>query len=275
MRGNDSTRSAFTLLEILVSMAVLVLVFGLLVQVFGGTMGATRDANRKMEGRGEARAVLDALNGDLLHLVTQQKMTVFVRQDGENSELVLLTLGRGSESDARCMSVAYRLSGEGTVVRYTRPVLWSDHALANLAVSTSSSSASSVVAKGIVRFEAVAVLADGTIAPIGAAPSWNDTVIDGQTLGNGFVGLNLVDTQAPRKCVSALIVGLVGADERSYRVVQDAGKLGKVAAAFPSPLAGQTPMDAWEGVLTSGALSVAPPAVAPLIQAFQYTYSLK
>lgn len=267
-------RSAFTLIELLVATAVLGLILALLLQVCGGALSTTRASNQKMEAEAEARAALDALNGDMMNLISRQSVPVFVKADAGNSEIAFLTQSRGAQAGTRFLGVNYHLDTDGLRRTY-QSVAWDDAPVGLLASAIPSGSPSNVLAKGILRFEAVAILEDGSIVPLAANSGWNDTKIDGESVSNGFLGLNVWDASTGRKRVRSLVVGVVTLDERNRGLLDKMGKLDQVKQAFPSPSAGETPMQVWEGVLSDGSLAGVSPSVTASLKVVQHTYSLK
>ena len=268
-------RRAFTLVEVLVAVTVIALILVLLLQVFVFTTSATRIAMQKMEGGDTARVVFDSLNADLMNLVSQQSLTVFAKSSGLNSELVLVTMSRGSQTGTRCMSVGYKLSSEGALMRYTKPILWNNSALVTQALTVEDASNPTLLAGGILRFQAVAVLDDGSLVPLAPNPMWNDALVDGQAVADSFFALNLSDTTTGRKRVRSLIVGLVALDAQGYHILESTRTLAKITTLFAAPEANQVPLDLWETPLSNGTLNGFPKPAVAVLQAFQHTYSLK
>jgi hypothetical protein len=161
--------------------------------------------------------------------------------------------------------VAYRLENDELVRRSTE-VTWEQSDLVNRIVGAASSGTVSVIAPGILRFEAVAVLENGNIVPVSAGSA----TIFGQPVPDGFVGLSLTASNpAPR--VVAIIVAVAALDSQSLRLPRAA----EIAALLPSPSAGETPMEAWSKVISAGGLNgISQPAVSAL-QIAQRSYSLK
>jgi len=296
--------SAFTLVELLVAIAVMILILGIMVQVSSGTLLATKGISQKMEAGEGARAVLGSLGADLASLAKAQGLTVFVSSSPgvssstPNSVLAFITQSRGPNTSTRFVSVTYQLSTTGQLTRYSQPIVWTDQNLVSDAVSATSPAAPtfSVLAQGILRFEAVAVLDDGTLQITAASSqssisnsAWNNTTIYGQAIPNMMIngqstscfGLNLTDRGVSsisnqttgnnyftysRRRVQALIVGVVVLDSKNYTLLTNSGKLTSTEGLFTSPAiiaspppatqTTQTPMDAWEPILWNGSLNV-------------------
>jgi type II secretory pathway pseudopilin PulG len=287
--------SAFTLVELMVSIAVMVLILGIMLQISSGTLLATKGVSQKMEAGEGARAVLATLGADLANLGSSQGLTVYVNSAtgvGTNSELAFITQSRGPSASNRFISVDYQLSALGQLSRYTQGLAWTDQNLASdtIGTATATTPTFSVLAQGILSFAAVAVLDNGTIQNLAAnsvtANSvWNNSILDSSGNATSWLGMNLTDrgtsyntTTAQiiytRNRVRAVIVGVVSVDSKNYTLLTNSGKLATTEGYFVSSATGQTPMDAWEPVLYNGSLNGIPKPVVSAIQVFQSTYPL-
>jgi prepilin-type N-terminal cleavage/methylation domain-containing protein len=261
-------RRGFTLIELLAAMAVFVLVLILLVQVANHTLQTTKLVNQQMDATQRARTVLDALSLDLEGLAAQNGLTLFARTVAANSELAFLTQSRGPSGIAgfRNMAVAYRLENDG-LVRRSSEVTWEQSDVVSRIVGAASSNTVSVIAQGILRFEAVAVLENGSVVPLSQAGS--PTIFD-QPIPDGFLGLHLNTANTASRVVT-IIVAVAALDSQSLRLpgVSD------FASQLPSPSVGETPMEAWTRVLSSEGLSGVPLSAVSALQIAQRSYSLK
>jgi prepilin-type N-terminal cleavage/methylation domain-containing protein len=266
----------FTLVEVMVAMAVLSLIIVMLSQIFSTTVLATSYSQRRMEATRQARAVLDTMRQDLANLVVENgAATVFAKADGQNSKLVFVTYRRGplGATEPRFMSISYSL--DGTQMQVTRSyslIPWNTVDLMTNALSPATP-VSQVVAEGALRFEVVVLLDNGNVVPLTAAGPWIDTTWPGITDMQGFSELHMAGTIADpaNPKVRALTVAVASVDEKSLRLPN----AGNIATVLISPTAGQTPFEAWFGVIDQGGLSACPrPAVAAL-RVLQRTFPLQ
>lgn len=311
--------SAFTLVELMVAIAVMSLILVIMTQISTGTMQATNRVTQKMEGGEGAGAVFASLRADLANLDAGQGMTMFSSYSGANYDTVLafITQSRGPNPPSgvsyRFISVAYQLnSTTGELERFVYPITWTDQGLVSDAINTiangtgsTPTSTYSVLAQGVLRFQAMAVLDNGNIEPLSSstmpsaasAPSWINGTINGQTIpapnsGNSFIGLNLNDRGAPpvpytRNRVQAIIVGLVVVNATNFTMLNNVSKLATTQSLFASPTfplpstgvwsGNVTPMDAWEGNLWNGNLNGLglPKPASAAVQIFQNTFWLQ
>lgn len=267
-------RSGFSILEVLVAMAVLGLLLVILFQIIGHTLQATRTSSQQMSGDGKTRAVLDAIGNDLANLVDADALTVFYRADAAgNVELAFLTQSRRpvtvSASDYRFASVVYRLE-DAILHREAVDVAWSEP-LTNLILRPG---AKNVLARGILRLSAVAVLDDGTLAPLTMdSMPWNSAEMYGAAIPGNFRGLTLsrspVDADEPR--VRAITVAVAALDDQTIKIPGAEA----IGGSLPTPSSGETPYQAWSDLIASGGLSAGPPPVVAALRIAQRTYQLK
>lgn len=274
----------FTLIEVLVAVAVLAIVLVILLAISSGTLTTTQIFHQRMDASAEGRGAIDAVSGDLANAVTRRGLAIFARQASTpeaNAEIAFVTQGRGATAESRFMSVAYQLDAEGNLNRYSDVVLWNDQNLSEKAVDVLSKGHFSIVGRGVLRFSVVATLDNGAVVPLtdsSANSSWKIPV--GVVAPTSFSAMNFFDGTLRR--VRSLTIGIVGLDEQNYRLLNEMGKVDAVIAAFPAPeLVGDsianTPAD-WAAMLvtrSNPALGSLPSPVVAALQVTQHTYSIR
>ncbi|PAW77481.1 MAG: hypothetical protein B9S32_10810 [Verrucomicrobia bacterium Tous-C9LFEB] len=266
-----SGRSGFSLMELLVAMAVLVIISALLFQISEQTHRAVRTSHQQMDATQQARIVLDTLSADFSNLVAQNGFTVFVKQDGTNTKLCFLARSRGpaGSSDFRFMAIGYALEGS-EMVRRSSPMTWSEMDFVTKPVNVMTTGDRDILAKGVLRFEAVAVLENGAIVPVTQSGL---TTLFGDVVPGGFAALplNKPPFTASQSRVTALIVAVASVDEQNISLP----RVSQIADLLKSPAAGRTPLDLWTETVNSSEFAVLPrPAVAAL-QMIQETIPLR
>jgi len=276
MTARTPKNRAFTLVEMMVAVAVFALMMGLLAELLGNAVNATHFTRQEMNASDSARQVLDALGADLENMIGVNGLTLLVSQDANNNTtLSFLTESRApsTQTDARFMSVAYRLTN-GNIIRSISPMLWTTTGLATAMAETASSSTSSVLALAGLRLEAVLVLDNGSIVPLSQNGSWLISTVNGEQLPAGCYGLVLstppADPNNPK--VSAIVVGVATLDEQSFKL----GTAKNMGGSLPSPSSEQTPVDEWDAVRGTSQFtqSYPLPAVSALCFGQQF-YTLK
>lgn len=265
----------FSLVEILVAIAVLCLILVMLSQLSSNTMQITSTSQKQMEATRQARAILDTMRDDLGNLVVQNgAATVFAKTDGLNSKLVFVTYRRGPQgvSDQRFMAVSYALVGTQMVRNYAM-ISWKDVDLMSKAFQATSSTLSGVIAENILRFEVVMLLDNGNVVPLTTTGSWLVTTWNEDPVPEGFFALRLTGSTVDRtqSKVRALTVAVAALDGKSLLLPNATNIL---TALIPSDT-GKTPLESWNGVINQGGLSAYPRPAAAALRIVQRTFPLQ
>lgn len=264
---------AFTLLEVLVAVAVLGILLVLLVQIADNAVHAVHTSRQQISATQQARAVLDALESDFGGLVVENGLPVFAKPSlpQGNSELVFFTRGRGPSGtpDFRFTAVAYRLENT-ELIRSWSSVAWSDSDLVQRLASAPASSSRSVLARGILRFEAVAVRKNGESVPLAQA---GRATLLGMAIPGGLLALDRTTPPAPSASeqIVSVTIAVAAIDEQNLQlpgVLEMAEKLG-------DPAAGEAPLEAWKQRLNSGALDDIPAPARHALRLSQQTFSVE
>lgn len=265
---------AFTLVEVLVSCAMLAGLVLILATLIDGVSVATRGATRKLDASAQARIALNQMGRDLSGMVAEAGATLVLGRSpgtsGINDSMAFVARARGcnTESNHRLLAVFYAVRNYSDSVlgvsSTTLPLLgrgfgsvpWQsagsasaqaalDKAAAMAATEVNGSSNllsnRAVIADGVLRMAVVLQLANGKLIPFDPAnaefPVKNDFTPSGVTLPSDARAIDLSK-------VSAVIVGLAALDQQTRTLAKD--KLPGIAAKLPRPAVNQTPMQAWD-----------------------------
>lgn len=273
---------AFTLVELLVAMGVTVLFLAILLQVSSQVLRATGTTRDQLESLQRGRSALDALAADLANRVADTNAPLlFRRPDGPdgNIELLFLTRSRGpsSSTDFRFMAVAYELTADQQLIRKTAEISWDDPFLGSSLLGAASSAQATVVAEGIQRFDAVAMLSDGSVRNLIPTQNTDWTTGDWQGIALGDSRAlapqsHPIRSQAPPVRATKLMVGVAALDR------QGVGKLTQLGIDLPGDLPvardGSTPVQDWDEARSGAALNGLPSDVRSALQFSQQTYDL-
>ncbi len=266
----------FTLLELLVAIAVMGLLLVLLLQVSSQALQATRASRSKIESDRRARVVLDSLAADFASRVTGENFPVFVRQQGGDLEMAFLTRSRGpaGASDFRFLAVAYELK-KGQMLRKTTEVTWSQADLVQPVLDALMAEDGKVLSEGILRVEASAVLTDGGVVPLdsGTEVDWLSSNWLGTELPEGYRALLLPRTDSSGVKAEALIVGVAGVDLSNWDRLEAIGVSAK--SLLPVVTENQTPADLWNGILLEENSLGVPASILSALALSQQIFSLR
>jgi type II secretory pathway pseudopilin PulG len=265
-------RAAFTLLEILVAVAVTALLGVLIVQLIAATTSATQQSNRGIDAASQARLAFDRIGMDLAARLRRTDVDFAATSSlaaSTNTPLLfyseVTSAGLATTNNRGLSLVGYQISTNAEMprrclLRGGRAVGWADGGL--IGSSTNGLPAplstaplrlepgdfdvlASAVIHAVVGFQLYpdgqsARLANGDVVPEAA----------GQWVYSAPVRLNpdgapsaLIDVTR----ISSLIVGVVAMDPRTMDLLNDS-QVGQLAAAFAAPDNGQLPMAKWAAI---------------------------
>ncbi|MFA7344311.1 MAG: hypothetical protein WC003_08415 [Terrimicrobiaceae bacterium] len=232
-----SSFRAFTILELLVAVAVLALVLVFITQAIGAVSRTWRIGVARTDNFAKARVVLGLLDRDIGSAVLRRDLGAFVDEAGAPACAFYSRIG--GQADRRLSLVRYSLtnSTDGPVLQ--RADYGLDYAANTLTLGTTNSlpglrdAAGQDVAGGILRFEWQFLAADGTLQP---------------TFHFDY------DTPGSASNTRALVVSVLVLDDNALRLAQQTGKLGDLLGKFSgTPEAGQTYAQVWNAALDSPA----------------------
>lgn len=206
--ANARTPSAFSLIELMVAVAVLSMLMALLGQMFGIMSGSYRSGQRRVNNFTKARAMLDLFSRDLQAGVFRTDLAAF---PGSRMAFYTERAGIGTQgATLRNVSlVEYSLdtsSTNSTLQRGDMAIAWtspaSDISFAN---TTSLPSASTLsvrdTAPGVVGFQIVFILQDGTFTTSYISSTTNPV----RTVG---ITLAVIDDQTMQRLTSTQLAAL-------------------------------------------------------------------
>jgi prepilin-type N-terminal cleavage/methylation domain-containing protein len=214
---------AFTLIEVLVSVAVLAIILVMVLQVVNGLLQSTRTQTQKIDSSAAARRVLDVMSTDLQSAVVGENSAILAPIVSTNTLLAFLTTRRGPAGtpNPRFLAVRYALTNN-EVFRSYGAVNSSQTNLidANLATVTPNEP----LAKGILAIQIRAVTETNRY-PVGAEPSanWATRVqYNGIPIPSGYQALltrsSLFASAAPNTL--ALEIWIAAVDEQNAEVLK-------------------------------------------------------
>lgn len=237
--------SAFSVLELLVAVAVLAVLVIMLTGAFSVFSHFATTTDRRMETDKQARTAFDRLATDLESAVNKRGVTVefFKNQGlggasaGLNDAILMLANVRSQSPDSRLAVVgygvdAYQNEGEDftheVLQRFITPFLWDDD---TKNISLSGNIEAQPMAEGILRLELAFVNDAGQI------------VVD--------IPENAEEQKAFINSLKSVICAIVILDEQSLRKLDDSQRQSLVGR-FRDAVAGKTPLEDWQNVSLEG-----------------------
>ncbi len=194
---------AFTIIELLVAMAVLAVILVLMVQISNGVLGATKMQRRQMDSVATARRALDVIRTDIERAVVNGGSTVLVPDGVGGAGLAAVTSRRGAalETDHRFLAVRYSLAN-GNLTR----------AYGSVGFGATDLIAAAADVPGTPR-----PLAPGVLAMhVGCSPTAVTNSYNGIAVPSGFLAVRTPSSpELPADVARSLDIWLLALDEES------------------------------------------------------------
>lgn len=270
-------RTAFTILELLVAVAVLAMIVGLLASVMSEASRLTVRGHKQMDLDSDARLVFDRIASDMRRLVAGNDVDAgFVTDDSGNSRPAFFSRVRGvggTSAKVRPVSlVGYRLlkataqnPGDPTL-QFQRAAVASEWTGSLLAFSET---------PDLRRADGVFAFSDP-----GAFQSLSEQILrfSIRFLVETEDGSYRLQALPPDRIESirALVIGLAMLDLRSQEILAP-DQILSLASAFPDPAEGVDFLTAWNSTVTAATFPPPglPPAAATGVRVYQRTVPLE
>jgi prepilin-type N-terminal cleavage/methylation domain-containing protein len=233
------TTRAFSLIEVLVAMAVLSLIMVLMVQISDGILASTRIQNQQLDSVATARRAVDIMYSDISSAIVGPTATLLVRENTPNTPFLAMVSQRFGPSTApanyRCLAIQYVMDGDGNLFRRNAAVAFGDNLLQKATENIPTPDIP--VASGILGFTLRIITTDtsspvqelnSTPSPSWAVPSVADTTYNGLSVPAGWKALVPPGSKfvtEPTKTSRALEIWVAAIEPQSYRLLEETGKL--------------------------------------------------
>jgi prepilin-type N-terminal cleavage/methylation domain-containing protein len=264
MTTRDSHR-AFTLIEMLVAISILVVIVLLVSRLFNNASAIATSGNKRMDVDGEIRPLLSRLSIDFAQMVRRSDVDYFVKSSGNpqtgNDQIAFYSVvpGYNSVDPGPVSLVSYRISAKSQVERMAKGLIWNGGSGAGSPVvflpltingtwPTATNGAADVdyeiTGPNVFRFEYYYVLTNGAASDT----PWDAAL--GHTNPSGM------------RDVSAISVAIAAIDPKSRALVSDT-QLATIAAGMPdfATATGPRLLTQWQSSLNAAVGSVPRPAL--------------
>lgn len=266
--ASSLSRKGFTLLELLVAMAVLIMISVALLSITSSASSTISASDSQRETAAQARQALSRIGADITAQLRRNDIYYGYPPAVTNtsSELAFYTEAASYNGNRKVSLVRYRVNpGTHGLERGVLGLSWADPSQFFLPAGQSGTISNQIpsvpdadfqiLSPQIFRFEVCYLSVD-------------------ESTGN-----SLLATTPPAKIqdLRALVVGIAALDERSFKIITPAQVEG-IAAKLPHPAANQDPVTCWEGQLGSPNFAAGagiPQSVAGKIRFYQRYFPVK
>lgn len=287
-------RLAFTLLEMLVSIAVLALLIVLVASLMTSATSATVQSGKKMDSDSQVRIIFDRMQNDFASMVRRQDVDyIFAKQNGNDTMYFFSEAARyfdSTVSDSAKSSLAlvgYRVNSSFQLERLSRGLTWDGQA----GPSPAPGSIVFLTPSGSVNPLSSSTIAGNWAAAVGTGPSYsNGTGDDYHVIGdqvyrlevsflqtNGTISTSVTSYNGLQG-VSAIMVAVGMLDNTSRLLAAPNGQITSpvgipMVNALPDAVDGVAPLQTWKAnsYLTSSGIS---PAAASQLRIYERAFFL-
>lgn len=253
--GDGRTR-AFTLIEVMVSCAVLAVLVALLSSTFSNFAGLTSSSGRRIETGNQIRTVFDRMAFDLSSAVREGGVEIRFAKNARvigglatvNDSMELLTDARSTSASSRLARVGYEVAEDEnpavakplqSLFRCVEPFLWTDD---TGDAGLTANAERQPLGRGVFRMELSFLKTDGSL--VAAPPSADE--------------------------IAAVVCSTAWLDGATYGQLPD-GTAEALAAALPDAVDGALPLSNW----SADRFAAFPPAVGRNVRFHQRQFYLK
>lgn len=267
--GLGNLADGFTLIELMVAMAVFVLMAVMLVGMVDGTVQVTTQSDRRISGDAAALQVLDRISADIAKALVRDDLPFRVDKTAGNDAINFLANVDGYTAGRGMSVISFKCTSEG-LQRGVEATSWTNGSEAMAFTSETNAAGTTeylevqpknfdVIAKDVFRLEITFLMGDGTIkANIGTAAN-----------GISRVGsFSASSGKAPSDTIKAVIIGIASIGERARESLGPAG-VTVLQSAFPDVSAGQKDsIQTWDGY-SANSLVADVPLVRKSVRVYQ------
>ncbi len=272
--AHSMRQRAFTLVEVLVALVILIAVVLILTQIAGGVATATTSGHKRMDADGQARLVLDRLAFDMEKMLKRDDLDYTFQNASGNDFLSFYAATQGYSSLARSVSVlGYRINAQYQLERAAKGIDWS---AADGAVFTPFVSGTQT--QQLVSTALQPTLADTDYQVLGDQVFRFEFsyLVNGTASGSG----PKLTTISPAKIsdMLALVVSIAVLDQKSRAVLSGTAPLATLANLLSDPQDGQDTAENWTRIVNSPPVPPSagiPTSVVSAIRIYQRYYYLQ
>jgi type II secretory pathway pseudopilin PulG len=254
-------RGAFSLVEVLVAMAVFLFMAVMVASITDGVSRIVGQSQRRMSVDGGARQSLSRISADFSRAIIRSDLPFRIEKKSGNDGLMFFAAAEGYSAGRGITMLGYQVASEG-LQRGAEAKTWTSNgssalsftSVTNATVSSSYLSIDSanyeILESDIFRMEFAFLMGNGTINGAVGTNSGSTTYI-----------ANFASTArtASSNAIRAVIVTVAAVDSRA-RLLMSPSEYGQLADKFSDPLPGSDPLTTWQENFTNSAVVLSQPA---------------
>jgi type II secretory pathway component PulJ len=240
MKGRSYSKgpadSGFSILEILVAMAVLMLMALMVVGLVDGTMRITSQSQRRISADAGTRQALDRMSADFARAIVRSDLPIRIEKEAGNDSITFFAQADGYTAGRGISKIGYRVANN-SLQRGAESTGWTNNAMGFTTLSialadpnylTIADSNFETIATDVFRLEFAFLMGDGTI-----------TNAVGTNTGSTYVASMATSPRsATTNTIRAVIVGIATLDARARRMLPSTNTVQELMGQFPDATSG-------------------------------------
>ena len=254
MKAGISYRSpadgAFTILEMLVAMAVFLLMALMVVGLIDGTMRITSQSQRRISADAGTRQALDRMTADFSHAIVRADLPFRIEKNDGNDSITFFAHAEGYTNGRGISMVGYRVMSN-SLQRGAEAIPWTgntnmmfttlSNALTNTKYLTISDTNYETVAPDVFRFELAFLMGNGVLS---------NAV--GTNSGSTYVASMASSPRASTtNTIRGVIVGAAALDARARKMLPSTNTAQELMGQFPDATSGNQILTGWDCTSTN------------------------
>ena len=266
-------RGAFSLVEVLVAMAIFLCMAVMVASIVGGVSQIAGQSQRRMSVDGGVRQSLSRISADFSRAIIRSDLPFRIEKKPGNDDLMFFAAAEGYSAGRGITMLGYQVTN-ASLQRGAEATTWTASGATALSFTSVTNAVSSnsyllidssnyeILEPDIFRMEVAFLMGDGTIQSTVGTNAGSTTYIA------NFASTARTDSS---DVIRAVIVTVAAVDSRA-RELMTPSEYSQLANNFSDATAGSDPLTAWKGYLTNSAV-VLPQPVREGIRIYQrYIY---
>ena len=245
-------RGAFSLVEVLVAMAVFLFMAVMVASITGGVSQIAGQSQRRMSVDGGVRQSLSRISADFSRAIIRNDLPFRIEKKPGNDSLIFLAAAEGYSAGRGITMLGYQVANE-SLQRGAEATTWTSNGSSALSFTSVTNAAASssyltidsanyeILEPDIFRMEVAFLMGDGTIQSTVGTNAGSTTYI---------ASFASTPRTASSNAIRAVIVTVAAVDSRARKLMTPS-EYSQLADNFSDATVGSDPLTAWKGYLTN------------------------
>lgn len=245
-------RGAFSLVEVLVAMAVFLFMAVMVASITGGVSQIAGQSQRRMSVDGGVRQSLSRISADFSRAIIRSDLPFRIEKKPGNDSLIFLAAAEGYSAGRGITMLGYQVANE-SLQRGAEATTWTSNGSSALSFTSVTNAAASssyltidsanyeILEPDIFRMEVAFLMGDGTIQSTVGTNAGSTTYI---------ASFASTPRTASSNAIRAVIVTVAAVDSRARKLMTPS-EYSQLADNFSDATVGSDPLTAWKGYLTN------------------------